>query len=58
MIITEANLAWLLEDDEPSIQYRTLTELLGLGADDTRVRRAREEIPASPAVVDSAAGGA
>jgi hypothetical protein len=50
MIINEQNLAWLLEDDEPSIQYRTLTELLGLGADDTRVRRARERIPASPAV--------
>lgn len=50
MIIDEQNLTWLLEDDEPSTQYRTLTELLGLGADDTRVRRARERIPASPAV--------
>lgn len=49
-IITEENLAWLLEDADPSIQYRTLTELLGLGADDARVRRAQEGIPASPAI--------
>lgn len=49
-IITEKNLAWLLEDDEPSIRYRALTELLGLGIDDTRVRGAKERIPASPAV--------
>ena len=47
MIIGEQNLAWLLEDNEPSIQYRTLTELLGLGTDDAWVRRARARIPGS-----------
>jgi hypothetical protein len=50
MIISEQNLAWLLEDDEPSVQYRTLTELLDLGAEDARVRRALGRIPDSAAV--------
>ena len=50
MIVTEANLAWLLEDALPSVRYRTLTELLGLGADDARVRGALEGISASAAV--------
>jgi len=50
MIISEENLAWLLEDDEPSVQYRTLTELLDLGAEDARVCRALGRIPDSTAV--------
>ena len=50
MIITEENLAWLLGDDEPSVQYRTLTELLDLGADDPRVSRARDMITDSAPV--------
>lgn len=50
MIITEQNLAWLLDDEEPSVQYRTLTELLGRGADDARVSRARDRIPDSTQV--------
>ena len=47
--LTEQNLAWLLEDDEPSVQYRTLTEVLGLPADDARVARAKSRIPGSDA---------
>lgn len=50
MIITEENLAWLLEDDEPSIQYRTLTELLGLETDHARVQMARGRIAGGAAV--------
>jgi hypothetical protein len=50
MIVTEQNLAWLLEDTEPSVQYRTLTELLGLDTNDGRVRRARNRIPGSAPV--------
>jgi len=39
-------LDWLLADDQPSIQYRTLTELLGRPASDPEVRRAKARIPA------------
>jgi hypothetical protein len=35
---------WLLEKDQPSIRYRTLTELLGRREGDPDVRRARGEI--------------
>lgn len=37
-------LDWLLEEDQPSIRYRTLTEILGRPRRDPDVRRAREEI--------------
>ncbi len=50
MIVTEQNLAWLLDGEEPSVQYRTLTELMGLGPDDARVRTARDRIPGSAPV--------
>ena len=36
---------WLLEPDQPSIRYRTLTELLGRPERDPEVREARSEIP-------------
>ncbi len=36
---------WLLQPDQPSIQYRTLTELLGRKASDPEVRAARTRIP-------------
>lgn len=35
---------WLLEEEEPSIRYRTLTELLGRGESDRDVRAARRAI--------------
>jgi hypothetical protein len=40
-------LDWLLEPDDPSVRYRTLTELLGRGADDPETVAARAVIPAS-----------
>jgi len=36
---------WLLEEDQPSIRYRTLTELLGRRESDPEVRAARARIP-------------
>jgi hypothetical protein len=38
-------LEWLLEEDQPSVRYRTLTELLGRRASDPEVRKARRRIP-------------
>jgi hypothetical protein len=35
---------WLLEEDEPSIRYRTLTEILGRKGSEPQVRRARHLI--------------
>jgi hypothetical protein len=35
---------WLLEEDEPSIRYRTLVELLGRKQSDPEVREARQQI--------------
>jgi hypothetical protein len=36
---------WLLEDDQPCIRYRTLTELLGRRVNDPEVRAAARQIP-------------
>ena len=36
---------WLLEEDQPSIRYLTLTQILGRPEDDPEVRTAREKIP-------------
>jgi hypothetical protein len=38
-------LAWLLEEDQPSVRYRTLTQLLDRPEDDPDVVAARREIP-------------
>lgn len=38
-------LNWLLEEDQPSIRYLTLTQLLGKPEDDSEVRRAKQMIP-------------
>jgi hypothetical protein len=43
-------LEWLLEDNNPSVRYRTLTELLAQPAQDAAVRAARSQIIGSPAV--------
>jgi hypothetical protein len=50
MIIHEENLAWLLEESNPSIRYRTMTELLGIDADDVEAQRARDRIADSAPV--------
>jgi hypothetical protein len=38
-------LEWLLEDDQPAVRYRTLTQLLGRPESDGEVREAKERIP-------------
>jgi hypothetical protein len=38
---------WLLEEDEPSVRYRTLVELLDRGEDDLEAVAAKKAIPAS-----------
>ena len=38
------NIEWLLEDDNPSVRYYTLTELLEKGLDDSEVKDAKEQI--------------
>jgi hypothetical protein len=43
-------LNWLLEEEEPSVRYRTLTELLGRGSDDPEVRRAKAQVAMSKPV--------
>jgi hypothetical protein len=44
-------LDWLLEKNNPSIRYRTMTELLGISDDDVNVIRTKKQIPASDPVV-------
>lgn len=43
---------WLLKPDNPTIRYRTLTELLGRGEEDGDVRHARSQIDDLPLVQD------
>jgi len=43
--INHSVIDWLLENDKPSVRYRTLTELLDKPADDTEVITARAAIP-------------
>jgi len=50
MILTEENLWWLLEGEDPSIKYRTLTELVGLDANDPQVQTVQRRIPGNNAV--------
>jgi len=38
-------LGWLLEPDQPSIRYLTLTQLLGKSETDSDVRDAKARIP-------------
>ncbi len=40
-------LDWLLEDGQPAIRYRTLTQLLGRSESDPDVREARAQIPST-----------
>jgi len=45
-------LDWLLDPEDPSPRYLTLTKLLGEGEDSSAVRAARAEIPRRPPAVD------
>ena len=42
-------LEWLLEPDDVSVRYRTLSELLNRGPDNREMREAKAAIPSSPA---------
>ncbi len=42
-------LEWLLEGDDVSVRYRTLSELLDRGANDRELREAKAAVPDSPA---------
>ncbi len=44
-MVSKPVLDWLLEESQPSVRYRTLTELLGRSETDADVREARKEIP-------------
>ena len=44
-------LTWLLEPENPSVRYRTLTELMGVSKDDPEVLQAKTEIQSSKPVV-------
>jgi len=46
----DAVLGWLLEESNPSIRFRTLTELLGKSRRSSAVRESQEAIPRSPLV--------
>ena len=50
MIINQKNLVWLLEESDPSIRYRTMTELLGMSANDVETRSTRDRIAGSAPV--------
>ena len=50
MIISERNLAWLLEESDTSVRYRALTELLGIDEQDDQVRSTRNKIANSGTV--------
>jgi len=50
-LIADPVIAWLLEPSEPSLQFRTLRELLDVPPDDPKVVASRQSIPGSQAVV-------
>ena len=50
MNLSQDVLDWLLDPENPSVRYRTLTELLGVREDDPEVRQARADIPTSKPV--------
>lgn len=56
MIIEQSLLDWLLEEENPSVQYRTLTELLDYSSDDPSVCQAKARISSSKWVQKILAG--
>ena len=47
MVHSDPALAWLLEEDNPSLRYRTLTELFDVDPGDPRARATKDLVPAS-----------
>jgi len=45
--INKSILTWLLEDDNPSVRYFTLHDILHRGEDDSELKKAKEAIPKS-----------
>ena len=50
MTVPQPVLDWLLEPENPSVRYRTLTELLRIPKNDPEAQMARAAIPESPVV--------
>ena len=51
---------WLLEDDDPTVRYLTLTGILGAGADEPEAVKARRRIMETglvPRILDAQAAG-
>ncbi len=44
-MVSQRTLAWLLEDGQPAVRYRTLREIVGRSESDPEVRAARARIP-------------
>ena len=49
-MISEKNIKWLLEPDNPSVKYRTLIELLDKPMDDHEVQQCKKQIIENPVV--------
>jgi hypothetical protein len=50
MLPPQPVLDWLLEEENPSVRYRTLTELLNVAPNDPQVQQAKAQIPNSKPV--------
>ena len=50
--MNQSVISWLLDEDQPSIRFRTLTELLNRAANDPEVQQAHAAIPESKPVTD------
>lgn len=44
-LLKDQTMSWLLEEEQPAVRYRALTDLLGLPEDHGSVKKARSEIP-------------
>lgn len=56
MKIDDSTLTWLLEDENPSIKYLTLTELLDEQIDSTQVKKSKAAIAKSPMILSLLSG--
>jgi hypothetical protein len=52
MDIQDEVIQWLLDENNPSLRFRTLKELLGFDEDSPEVRKAKSAISTSPPVID------
>src|SRR5206468_12761675 len=50
MVFEDPAVNWLLESDDPSIRYLTLTEILNRPSDSKEVLAAKKQIPSGPIV--------